>query len=349
MTTSEQLMQIYHILYDTYGPQHWWPGETPFEIVIGAILTQNTNWTNVEKAITNLKTTGELSPSRLMDMTPETMAQLLRPAGYYKLKTKRLRNFLNWLFQTFDLSESSFRANLIEKLKLCEGNRVLITGCGLGDDIRPVIDVIGSDGEVYANDFAAEMVVAASYYVMSDQPSPKNIYLSVCDAQLLPFSDNFFDGAFHFGGINLFDNIKLSIGEMERVVKPGGRVVFGDEGVGPWLRNTEYGYIAINNIPLWAATAPIDLLPRNSLDVHLSWVLGNCFYVIDFEVSDIGPFMNIDVPHKGRRGGSMRTRYFGQLEGVTEESKKFVLEDAERNKISLHDWLEQLIRDKQNL
>ena len=138
------------------------------------------------------------------------------------------------------------------------------------------------------------------------------------------------------------------LNKMERVVKPGGRVVFGDEGVGPWLRNTEYGYIAINNISLWAATAPIDLLPRNSLDVHLSWVLGNCFYVIDFEVSDIGPFMNIDVPHKGRRGGSMRTRYFGQLEGVTEESKKFVLEDAERKKISLHDWLEQLIRDKQN-
>lgn len=256
-------------------------------------------------------------------------------------------NFLDWLFQTFHVSAPSFRTHLIGKLKLHRGNRVLITGCGLGDDIRPVIDAIGPDGEIYANDLAVEMAVATSHYVISDQPSSNNIFLSVCDAQLLPFSDDFFDGAFHFGGMNLFDNIKLSIGEMERVVKPGGRVVFGDEGVGPWLRNTQYGRVAINNNSTWAATAPIDLLPRNSLNVHLSWVLGNCFYVIDFEVSDIGPFMNIDVRHKGRRGGSMRTRYFGQLEGVTEESKKFVLEDAERKDISVHSWLEQVIRDTQ--
>lgn len=264
-----------------------------------------------------------------------------------KASAEIYRNFLDWLFQTFNESESSFRATLIGKLNLRRGNRVLITGCGLGDDIRPITDAIGPNGEVYANDLAAEMVVAASHYATLDQPSLNNIFFSVCDAKLLPFPDDFLDGAFHFGGMNLFDDMKLSIGEMERVVKPGGRVVFGDEGVGPWLRNTEYGRIAINNNLLWATTAPIDLLPRNSMDVHLSWVLGNCFYVIDFEVSDIGPFMDIDVRHKGRRGGSMRTRYFGQLEGVTEESNKFVLEDAKRKGISVHDWLEQVIRNEQ--
>ena len=133
---------------------------------------------------------------------------------------------------------------------------------------------------------------------------------------------------------------------MERVVKPGGRVVFGDEGIAPWLKNTEYGRIALNNNSLWSASAPIDLLPKNSVDVRLSWVLGNCFYVIDFEVSDTGPFMNIDVPHKGTRGGSMRTRFFGQLEGVVEETKKFVFEDAKRRGISIHEWLEQVIQDQ---
>jgi len=256
------------------------------------------------------------------------------------------RNFLAWLFQTFNENESSFRANLAAKLQLQKGNKVLITGCGLGDDISAVLDAVGSDGEVYANDLTSEMVVAASHSHTLHQPSPKNIFLSVCDAQSLPFPDNFFDGAFHFGGINLFDDMKLAIGEMARVVKPGGRVVFGDEGVAPWLRNTEYGRIAINNNGLWAASIPLDLLPPNAMDVHLSWVLGNCFYVIDFEVSDTGPFMNIDVPHTGRRGGSMRTRYFGQLEGVAKESKKFVLEDAERKGISAHDWLEQVISEK---
>ncbi|HJO94181.1 MAG TPA: methyltransferase domain-containing protein [Victivallales bacterium] len=267
----------------------------------------------------------------------------------HKSSTKIYRNFLDWLFLTFDEDESIFRANLLAKLKLQKGYKVLITGCGLGDDIRQIIDVIGSDGVVHANDLAAEMVVAASHYVMLNQPNSKNIFLSVCDAQNLPFSDNYFDAAFHFGGINLFDNIKLSIEEMERVVRPGGRVVFGDEGVAPWLRNIEYGRIAINNNSLWAATAPLDLLPRYCMDVHLSWVLGNCFYVIDFEVSDSGPYMNKDMGHKGTRGGSMRTRYFGQLEGVTEESKNFVLEDAERKGISIHDWLEQVINEKKQL
>lgn len=265
-----------------------------------------------------------------------------------KNSTEVYRNFLNWLFQTFNENEISFRSDLISKLKLRKGNKVLITGCGLGDDIKPIADIVGLEGEVYANDLAAEMLVAVShYYVAADQSPPMNLFLSICDAQSLPFADNFFDSAFHFGGINLFDNIELAISEMERVVTPGGRVVFGDEGVAPWLRDTEYGRIAINNNSLWAATAPLELLPSNAMDAHLSWVLGNCFYVIDFEVSDTGPYMNLDVPHIGPRGGNMGTRYFGNLEGVTNESKKFVLEDAERRGISIHDWLEQVIKEQQ--
>lgn len=259
---------------------------------------------------------------------------------------EQYRNFLDWLFQTFNESESAVRRNLVQELNLQNANRVLVVGCGLGDDIPGIIEAIGQEGEVYAQDLSSEMVVAASKYIMSDHPLGK-IHFSISDAKLLPFSDDFFDGAFHFGGINLFDDIKLSIGEMERVVKPGGRVVFGDEGVAPWLRDTEYGRIAVANNSLWKATAPIELLPRNAINVNLSWILGSCFYVIRFEVSEKGPSMNIDVPHKGHRGGSMRTRYFGQLEGVSEESKKFVLEDAKRRGISVYDWLEEAIRDKQ--
>jgi SAM-dependent methyltransferase len=258
----------------------------------------------------------------------------------------RYRNFLDWLFQTFNENESSFRSNLIQQLNLKKADRVLITGCGLGDDIPPIIEAIGHDGEVYAQDLSSEMTIASSEYVLPGYPTAK-VYFSISDAILLPFTDDFFDGAFHFGGINFFDDIRLAITEMERVVKPGGRVVFGDEGVAPWLKETEYGQMAITNNSSWNANAPIDLLPANVVDVKLSWVLGNCFYVISFEVSEKGPFMNMDIPHKGGRGGSMRTRYFGLLEGVTEESKKFVLEDSARMGISVHDWLEQAIRDKE--
>ena len=98
---SETLTEIYQLLYDAFGPQHWWPGETPFEIITGAILTQNTNWTNVEKAIANLKAAGDLSPDVLHRIDVTRLAELIRPAGYFNIKAKRLKNFIDWLFDDY--------------------------------------------------------------------------------------------------------------------------------------------------------------------------------------------------------------------------------------------------------
>ncbi len=98
----EQLMEIYQTLSGHFGPQHWWPGETQIEIIVGAILTQNTNWGNVEKAIANLKVAGVLNPEELHRLEISELAQLIRPAGYYNVKAKRLKNFINWLFDEYD-------------------------------------------------------------------------------------------------------------------------------------------------------------------------------------------------------------------------------------------------------
>jgi endonuclease-3 related protein len=99
---SEQLTEIYELLFDFFGPQHWWPGQTQFEIITGAILTQNTNWANVEKAIANLKSADCLSPEKLYHLDVSELAEFIRPAGYYNIKTKRLKNFINWLFDNYD-------------------------------------------------------------------------------------------------------------------------------------------------------------------------------------------------------------------------------------------------------
>jgi len=98
-TTSrkETLTGIYDILFSAFGPQHWWPGETPFEIAVGAILTQNTNWGNVEKAIGNLKKEGALNAKALHGMSHAELASMIRPAGYFNIKAKRLKNFLSFL------------------------------------------------------------------------------------------------------------------------------------------------------------------------------------------------------------------------------------------------------------
>ncbi len=102
MITRKRLIEIYQLLYDVFGPQHWWPGETQFEIIVGAILTQNTSWTNVEKAMKNLKSAEFLNPEALHNIELSQLAGLIRPAGYYNIKARRLKNFLNWLFDNYD-------------------------------------------------------------------------------------------------------------------------------------------------------------------------------------------------------------------------------------------------------
>lgn len=98
---SAQLSEIYQKLLEHFGYQHWWPGETDFEIIIGAILTQNTAWTNVEKAILNLKQAKKLDPESMKKLSHSELAELIRPAGYFNVKAKRLQHFLDFLFQNY--------------------------------------------------------------------------------------------------------------------------------------------------------------------------------------------------------------------------------------------------------
>ena len=95
------LRRGYTLMRRHFGHQQWWPGETPFEVCVGAILTQNTNWGNVERAIANLKSTGPLTPSRLFALPEAELAALLRPAGYFNLKARRLRAFLRVLVEQY--------------------------------------------------------------------------------------------------------------------------------------------------------------------------------------------------------------------------------------------------------
>ena len=94
---SQTILGLYQAFSGSLGPSRWWPGETPFEVAVGAILTQNTNWGNVERAIANLKDAGGLSVSGLRALSPERLEDLIRPAGYFRIKAARLRNFLAFL------------------------------------------------------------------------------------------------------------------------------------------------------------------------------------------------------------------------------------------------------------
>ena len=105
---SRILLDIYHRLYGRFGSQDWWPAETPFEVIVGAILTQNTAWSNVEKAIGNLKRERLLSPPALTHARLTTIARLIRPSGYYNIKARRLRNFLAFFTKHFKADMKKF-------------------------------------------------------------------------------------------------------------------------------------------------------------------------------------------------------------------------------------------------
>ncbi|MGC9314678.1 MAG: endonuclease, partial [bacterium] len=91
------IREFYNLLFARYGNLDWWPGETPFEIMIGAILTQNTNWKNVEKALSNLDGHGLLDPHKLLFAEPDVVREAIRPSGYYNQKAKKLATFMEWL------------------------------------------------------------------------------------------------------------------------------------------------------------------------------------------------------------------------------------------------------------
>ena len=91
------LDEYYNSLFTAFGPQHWWPGKTPFEVIVGAILTQNTSWTNVERAIANLRRARLLTPSAIDKAPVEKIEQLIRPSGYFRQKARKLKAFCGFL------------------------------------------------------------------------------------------------------------------------------------------------------------------------------------------------------------------------------------------------------------
>ncbi len=110
MKRQARLVAMFEAMLAELGPSHWWPGETPFEIALGAILTQNTNWPNVEKAIANLRARDLLTPQALHALPEAELAELIRPSGSFRVKARRIRNFLAFLDESCGLE--------LERLKI---------------------------------------------------------------------------------------------------------------------------------------------------------------------------------------------------------------------------------------
>lgn len=124
-----RLTEIHDRLYAAYGPQKWWPGETPFEVLVGAVLVQNTAWRNVERALANLREQGLMTPRKLYALAPEDLAEHIRSAGYFRLKAQRLRNLLKLIVERYDGSLAALFDQGVESLR-----RELLTVNGIGPE-----------------------------------------------------------------------------------------------------------------------------------------------------------------------------------------------------------------------
>jgi len=143
---KEKLLNIYHRLLEYYGPQHWWPGEEPFEVMVGAVLTQSAAWTNVEKAIRNLREAGALSPEALHRLPVSELAALIFPSGYYNAKAIKLKALADYLGKYQDDLERMFAVDT------CQLRRELLGVHGIGEETADSILLYAADHPVFVVD-----------------------------------------------------------------------------------------------------------------------------------------------------------------------------------------------------
>ena len=147
LSVSEALQNVYHRLMTCYGPQHWWPAQEPFEVIVGAILTQSAAWGNVEKAIANLKTAGALSPEALCQLSLTEVARLVHPCGYYNAKARKLKFFVGWLEEYYDDSLDKLFADNIDYIR-----QQLLSLYGIGKETADSIILYAANKPIFVID-----------------------------------------------------------------------------------------------------------------------------------------------------------------------------------------------------
>jgi len=178
------LLAIYKKLYRQFGPQKWWPADSPFEVIVGAILTQNTAWANVEKAIKNLKQNKLLSLKTLSDTKPSRIARLIKPSGYYNLKTGRIKNFLDCLNDRFEGD-----LNKLLKQKTGDLRKILLGIKGVGPETADSILLYAANKPIFVIDAYTKRILSRhgiikkdsdyndlQYLFMSNLPKDEKLY-----------------------------------------------------------------------------------------------------------------------------------------------------------------------------
>lgn len=279
----------------------------------------------------------------LPDLThpPQLTAGDAQVRSFYDGRAEAYDKYLHLTFLTHNEDEQAVRQRFIAALDLQPSSRVLEVSCGTGRDSEIIAQQLGAEGQLCLQDISPAMLARAQERLAAQQV-PVSFNLS--NACYLPYPDRYFDAVYSFGGIGEFSDIKRSLAEMVRVSKVGAKIVIGDESIPPWLRETEFAKILATTNKQFFAPLPLDAMPVEAREVCLKWVIGGVFYLLEFRVGDGEPQANFDFEIPGVRGGTYRTRYAGQLEGVTVETKALAEQARARQGISMHQWLDEVVR-----
>jgi len=161
---KQKLLKIYEKLYHAFGPQFWWPGDSPFEIAVGAVLTQNANWRNVEKAIGNLKKEKALNAKRIQEMKIDRLASLIIPAGYFNVKAKRLKAFIDFLMNDYNGSMKRMKNEEVETLRM-----KLLTIHGIGPETADSILLYALEKPIFVIDSYTRRVLSRHNIIRHDE------------------------------------------------------------------------------------------------------------------------------------------------------------------------------------
>lgn len=156
-------VRLHSCLYAFYGPSSWWPADSPLEVMVGAVLTQNTAWTNVVKAIANLKAACALDLEALMKIRSEELAGLIRPSGYYNLKAHRLKNLVAMVHEEF-----GGRLDRLFSLDAPELRSVLLAVRGIGRETADSICCYAADKTVFVVDAYTRRILSRHALIRED-------------------------------------------------------------------------------------------------------------------------------------------------------------------------------------
>ena len=300
------------------------------DVVSGKLISKNGHEYEIRDGIPDL-----VFPKELEHEQKEAMDYYEEVAGIYD-------DVANLSFSIQYVDENEARKGYAKRLNVTPSSRVLELACGTGRDSVNIAENLDATGQLYLQDISRSMLLQCTKKL---NKASVPVEFSTGNACYLPFPDRYFDALYSFGGLGVFGDIKKSLQEIVRVCKVGAKVVIGDESMAPWLYEAEYGRILLNNNPLFKNPLPLAEIPVEARNLSVQWVVGGVYYLIEFEVGDGEPKANFDFEIPGKRGGTLRTRYYGKLEGVSAKAKELAQQARDKTGKSMHEWLERVVRE----